>query len=138
MARVGLDKELVENIVGCLNSLEVFNDDEQFDGKSKSLSSLKKNKNLAEEILGSKISREELANAAHDAEFDAILLGKVWAKYLAAWSPEPVSVIVDNYMDPSANLIRDAQNFITKIGDRRRRRVKPVKDYGVLIFNGWL
>ena len=138
MATVGIDKEIVENIVGCINSLEVMNDDEQFDNKSKSLSSLKKSKNLAEEILGSNISREELSNTAHDAVYDSLLLGRVWAKYLAAWSPEPESIIVDNYMDPGANLIRDAQSFISKIGDKRRRKVKPVKDYGVLNFNGWL
>ena len=138
MASVGIDKEIVENIVGSINSLEVFNDDEQFENKSKSLSSLKKTKNLAEEILGSNISREELANTAHDAVYDSLLLGKVWAKYLVAWSPEPVSIIVENYMDPTANLISFAQNFITKIGDKRRRKVKPVNDYGVLTFNGWL
>ena len=138
MASVGIDKEIVENIVGSINSLEVFNDDEQFDNKSKSLSSLKKTKNLAEEILGSNISREELANTAHDAVYDSLLLGKVWAKYLVAWSPEPVSIMVENYMDPAANLISFAQNFITKIGDKRRRKVKPVNDNGVLTFNGWL
>ena len=51
-----------------------MNDDEQFDNKSKSLSSLKKTKNLAEEILGSNISREELSNTAHDAVYDSLLL----------------------------------------------------------------
>ena len=138
MALVGLDKELVENIVGSVNSLEVFSNDEQFDDKSKSLSSLKKSKNLAEEILGDNIKREELVKDAHDAEYDAILLGRVWAEYLLAWSPSPLSVVLDNYMDPSSNLIRDASNFITKIGDKRRRKMRPVKDTGVLYFNGWL
>ena len=139
MATVGLDKEIVENIVGCINSLEVMDNDEQFNNKSKSLSSTKKEtKNLAEEILGSNISREELSNTAHDAVYDSLLLGRVWAKYLAAWSPEPESIIVDNYMDPGANLIRDAQSFISKIGDKRRRKGKPVKDCGVLSVNGWL
>ena len=138
MATVGIDKEIVENIVGCINSLEVLNDDEQFDNKSKSLSSLKKTKNLAEEILGSNISREELSNTAHDAVYDSLLLGRVWAKYLAAWYPYPVSIIVENYMGPGANLIRDAQSFISKIGDKRRRKWKTVKDSGVLSVNGWL
>ena len=138
MALVGLDKELVENIVGSVNSLEVFSNDEQFDDKSKSLSSLKKSKNLAEEILGDNIKREELVKDAHDAEYDAILLWRVWAEYLLAWSPSPLSVVLDNYMDPSSNLIRDASNFITKIGDKRRRKMRPVKDTGVLYFNGWL
>lgn len=139
MATVGLDKEIVENIVGCINSLEVMSNDEQFNNKSKSLSSIKKEtKNLAEEILGSNISREELSNTAHDAVYDSLLLGRVWAKYLANWSPDPESIIVDNYMSPGANLIRLAQLFIIKIGDKRRRKGKTVKDSGVLSVNGWL
>lgn len=138
MALVGLDKELAENIIGSVNSLEVFCNDEQFEDKSKSLSSLKKCKNLAEEILGDQINREELVNAAHDAEYDAILLGRVWSEYLLAWSPSPLSVVLENYMDPSSNLIRDASNFIAKIGDKRRRKMRPVQDTGVLYFNGWL
>ena len=137
-AKVNLDKELVNHIAGSINSLEVFSDDAQFDDRSKSLSNLKKSKNLAEEILGDGIAREELVNKAHDAEFDALLLGKVWAKYLASWSPSPPSVVLENYMDPSSNLIKDASHFINKIGEKRRRKMKTVNDSGVIYFNGWL
>ena len=48
-----------------------------------SLTSTKVKMNLAEAVLGDKITREEIVLHAHDAKFDAMLLSKVWAEY---WS----------------------------------------------------
>ena len=49
----------------------------QFENKSRSLTSLKPDKNLAEDILGESVSREELVINAHDADFDAKFLDRV-------------------------------------------------------------
>ena len=62
--------------------MQVVGNDQQFEGKSKSLTKLNVDKNLAEQILKEDLTRQELEVNAHDAQFDSVLLYRVLIRYM--------------------------------------------------------
>ena len=63
--------------------MQVVSNDAQFEGKSRSLTKLNVHTNLSELILKEDLTRQELEENAHDAEFDSVLLYRAWQRYLS-------------------------------------------------------
>ena len=137
MAFVGLDQKLLSTIGGSMNFKDVVNEEENLEGKSKSLTSLDVSENLSEIILG-KHMRSEIRQHAHDAEFDAKLLLAVMRKYLDSKSDSDYNYIMKNFVRlPSDGLASICKEAIQMIGLRRMRRKKKVKDYDIVYIYGW-
>ena len=134
LALVGLDEEITKIIDATVDSFEIFKEDGNY--QSLSLTSTKVKVNLAEAVLGDKITREELVLHAHDAEFDTMLLSKVWAEYWSLQSPLCRKLLLENYSCSSSNIISKCKDNIRKVQDRRARRGKA-GIRGINLFNGW-
>ena len=134
LALVGLDNEITNIIGAAVDTYEIFKQDGNY--QSLSLTSTKVKVNLAEAVLGDKITREELVLHAHDAEFDTMLLSKVWAEYWSLQSPLCRKLLLENYSCSSSNIISKCKDKIRKVQDRRARRGKA-GIRGITLFNSW-
>ena len=107
-----------------MNYKDVVNEEENLEGKSKSLTSLDVSENLSEIILG-KHMRSEIRQHAHNAEFDANLPLAVMTKYLDSKSDSDSNDIMKNFVrllsDGLASICKEAFQMI---GLRRMRRKK--------------
>ena len=134
LALVGLDKEITNIIAAAVDTFEIFKEDGNY--HSLSLTSTKVKMNLAEAVLGDKITREEIVIHAHDAKFDAMLLSKVWAEYWSLQSPLCRKLMLENYSWSSSNIISMWKDKVRKVQDRIARRGKS-GIRGIILFNGW-
>ena len=124
MAFVGLDQKFLSTIGGSMNYKDVVNEEENLEGKSKSLTSLDVSENLSEIILG-KHMRSEIRQHAHNAEFDANLPLAVMTKYLDSKSDSDSNDIMKNFVRlPSDGLASICKEAFQMIGLRRMRRKK--------------
>ena len=92
--------------------------------------------NLAEEVLGDKITREDIILNAHDADFDTMGLGKVWAEYWSWQSPLCRKLLMETFACSSSRINSVCKDKIRKIQDKRARSGK-LGIRGVTFFNGW-
>ena len=134
LALVGLDQEITKIIAAAVDTFEIFKEDGNY--QSLSLTSTKVKMNLAEAVLGDKITREEIVLHAHDAVFDAMLLSKVWAQYWSLQSPLCRKLMLENYSCSSSNIHSMCKEKIRRVQDRRARRGKS-GTRGITLFNGW-
>ena len=133
MVFVGLDQKLLSANGGSMNFKDVVNEEENLEGKSKSLTRLDVSENLSEIILG-KNMRSEIRQHAHDAEFDANLLLAVLKKYFDSKSDKDYNNIMRNFVTlPSDGLASICKGAIQKIGLRRMRRQKKLKDHDIVL-----
>ena len=78
MTYCGLGTKFMQSFGRAIDFLQVVSNDDQFEKKSKSLTRLDVPINLSELILKEDLTRQELEENAHDAEFDSVLLYRVW------------------------------------------------------------
>ena len=134
LALVGFDNEITEIIGAAVDTYEIFKQDGNY--QSLSLTSTNVEVNLAEAVLGDKIKREEIVLNAHDAEFDTMLLHKVWTEYWSMQSPLCRKLLLQNYSCSSSIIIPKCKDKIRKVQERRARRGKAGIG-GITLFNGW-
>ena len=121
-----------------IDFLQVVSNDAQFEGQSKSLTRLDVHKNLSELILKEDLTRQELEENAHDAEFDAVLLHRVWLRYLSNMTGLDATEIVNNFsLKADDRMLDNARLFISKIASKRNRKLKTGNSHGIVYINGW-
>ena len=121
-----------------IDFLQVVSNDAQFEGQSKSLTRLDVHKNLSELILKEDLTRQELEENAHDAEFDAVLLHRVWLRYLSNMTGLDATETINNYsLKADDRMLDNARLFISKIASKRNRKLKTGNSHGIVYINGW-
>ena len=137
MSHCGLAEQFMRSFGGALDFMQIVSNASQFIGKSKSLTKLNVEKNLAEEILGEDLTRQELEENAHNAEFDSVLLYRVFIRYLENLAESEARDVMKYYKVKSGDRMMDtARLYISKISSKRRRRVGTAS-HGIVYINGW-
>ena len=136
LASVNLSEEVVACIGGSINTNKVFKNDENI--SCIGLTNMTVKTNLAEAILGNKISREEIKESAHDALFDSVLLYKVWDKYMENLPTLDAALLLRDYVESSSLAVCQAKATISEIRSRRNRRGRSKhEEKGIVYFYGW-
>ena len=138
MTHCGLAEQFKNSFWGAIDFMQVVSDDSEFNEKSKSLTKLNVNKNLSELILKEDITRKELEENSHDAEFDSVLLHRVWMRYLESLTAMDARMLIqNNCMKSSEHMLENAKIYICKIASKRRRKVISGRSKGIVYINGW-
>ena len=84
------------------------------------------------------ITRQELEENAHDAEFDSVLLYRVWLRYLSNMTELDATETINNFsLKADDGMLENARMFISKIASKRNRKLKSGKSHGIVYINGW-
>ena len=138
MTYCGLADQFMQSFGRAIDFLQVVSNDEQFEGQSKSLTKLNVHKNLSELILKEDLTRQELEENAHDAEFDSVLLYRVWLRYLSNMTELDATETINNFsLKADDGMLENARMFISKIASKRNRKLKSGKNHGIVYINGW-
>ena len=138
MTYCGLVDQFMQSFGRAIDFMQVVSNDAQFDGKSKSLTKLNVHTNLSELILKEDLTRQELEENSHDAEFDSVLLYRVWQRYLSNMTGLDATETIKNYsLKADDRMLDNARMYISKIASKRRRNLKVGKSHGIVYINGW-
>ena len=134
-ALYGYEEKLARTIRGVLDFQNVVNDEPSLNKGSMSLVKLDTEENLTERILGSQISRDELREGAHDAQFDADILMRVLKGYMTTYEKD-LEEILSAKLLRSQDLVRLAESRVARIMNKRmKKNIQKQPPYK--LFNGW-
>ena len=134
-ALYGYEEKLARTIRGVLDFHNVVNDEPSLNKGSMSLVKLDTEENLTERILGSQISRDELWEGAHDAQFDADILMRVLKGYMTTYEKD-LEEILSGKLLRSQDLVRLAESRVARIMNKRmKKNIQKQPPYK--LFNGW-
>ena len=86
--------------------------------------------NLSELILKEDLTRQELEENSHDAEFDSVLLYRVWQRYLSNITGLDATETINYSLKADDRMLDNARMYISKIASKRRSNLAVGK-------NGW-
>ena len=130
-AEVKKDMDLIDNISGSVNFLNVIEDDENYPAEcSMSLTKINPVRpNLSQTVLREDFNKDE-NKEAHDALYDSKLLMRVVQRYCS--EVLPVDMLVDTYLEEASKLISHVQG---KVSASMRKKKKAESQF--YTFNGW-
>ena len=88
-------------------------------------------------ILKEDLTRQELEENSHDAEFDSVLLYRVWQRYLSNMTGLDATETINYSLKADDRMLDNARMFLSKIASKRNRNLKFGKNHGIVYINGW-
>ena len=88
-------------------------------------------------ILKEDLTRQELEENSHDAEFDSVLLYRVWQRYLSNMTGLDATETINYSLKADDRMLDNARMYISKIASKRRSNLKVGKSHIIVYINGW-